>query len=534
MENALTCRRKTLQGIQGRWFVKTGLPGTRSRLWNAALAGTIRAGYDAGCATRAERAARDEGRKVRVHFRDANLSKPTGLNDPKTRDHPPAVGAVLARPELVARVQEHGHQTVVEAIRRAAAELGVRPELGRADAERWVADRAAALLTEEPRRLHRVINGTGIVIHTNLGRAPLGAEIAARAVQVAAGYSNLELDQPKGRRGDRQDLLSTLLSQLGGAEAAMVVNNGAAAVLLALAALCRGREVVVSRGELIEIGGGFRIPDILRLSGARLIEVGTTNRTRVQDYLAAAGPRTGAFLRVHQSNFAMSGFVARPSLTDLARAAREHGVLLLEDVGSGLVPPGPPAVAAEDRLAASIAAGVDLLVCSGDKLLGGSQAGIILGRTELMTRLRRHPLARALRPDKLQLAVLEETMLRYAIPGRLEEIPVWRMLHLTSDELRSRARSWVDALSGFGLPAQLVELEGAVGGGTTPSRGLPSFGILLEDNHPARLRRRLLEVEPPVLALERKDGVAVDARCVLPGEDEALLVAIRSAWGLRP
>ena len=457
--------------------------------------------------------------------RDVNVSRSKRLKGSDAGLRRPAVGAVLARREVAVLVEEHGHQAVLEAVRTAVAELAT----GASGAQ--VAGRAASLLTAQPRRLHRVINGTGIVIHTNLGRAPLGAEIAARAGQVAAGYSNLELDERGGRRGDRQDLLSNLLCQLGGAEAALVVNNGAAAVLLALAALCLGHEVVVSRGEAIEIGGGFRIPDILRLSGARLVDVGTTNRTRTSDYQAACGPRTAAFLRVHQSNFSMSGFVSRPELGELATAAHERGLLLLEDVGSGLVPPAGPATAAEDRLSHSIAAGVDLLFCSGDKLVGGSQAGIILGRTDLVARLRRHPLARALRPDKLQLAVLEETMLRYAIPGRLGEIPVWRMLQLTAQELRSRSQGWVEALAGFGVGAVLVPLEGALGGGTTPGPKLPSFGILVEDAHPGRLRRRLLAGAPPVLGLERQEGVAVDARCVLPGEDEALLVAIRAACG---
>ncbi|MHB1499612.1 MAG: L-seryl-tRNA(Sec) selenium transferase [Candidatus Dormibacteria bacterium] len=462
------------------------------------------------------------------------MPKATRLTKAERRGRRPAIGAVLTRPDMAALVEEHGHETVVEAVRTVVAELGPGDVLGEADAESLVAGRAATLLSHQPRRLHQVINGTGIVIHTNLGRAPLGAEIASRAVEVAAGYSNLELDGPSGRRGDRQDLLSDLLCRLGGAEAALVVNNGAAAVLLALTALCRGKEVVVSRGELIEIGGGFRIPEILRLSGARLIEVGTTNRTGVSDYVAAWAPRTGAFLRVHQSNFNISGFVARPPLKELARAAHEHGVPLLEDVGSGLVPPGLPAVAAEDRLSASLAAGVDLLCCSGDKLMGGSQAGIVLGRAELVARMRRHPLARALRPDKLQLAVLEETMLRYAIPGRRREIPVWRMLQLSRPELEARARTWVEALAHSGVAAQVVAMEGAVGGGTTPGRALPSFGILVEDAHPARLRRRLLGVEPPVLGLEREDGVAIDARCVLPGEDDLLLRAIMAACGRVP
>ena len=462
-----------------------------------------------------------------MNRRDVNVSRSKRLKTAGDKTWPPAVGAVLARRDVAALVEEHGHKAVLEAVRTAVADL----ETGAPMAEAQVAGRAASMLAAQPRRLHRVINGTGIVIHTNLGRAPLGAEIAARAAQVATGYSNLELDDRSGRRGDRQDLLSSLLCQLGGAEAALVVNNGAAAVLLALAALCRGHEVVVSRGEAIEIGGGFRIPDILRLSGARLVDVGTTNRTRVSDYQAACGPRTAAFLRVHQSNFSMSGFVSRPDLGELAAAAHEGGLLLLEDVGSGLVPPAGPATVAEDRLSHSIAAGVDLLFCSGDKLVGGSQAGIILGKRELVARLRRHPLARALRPDKLQLAVLEETMLRYAIPGRLGEIPVWRMLQLSPEELRARAQGWVEALAGFEVSSLLIPLEGAVGGGTTPGPALPSFGILIKDAHPGRLRRRLLAGATAVLGLERQDGVAVDARCVLPGEDEALLVAIRAACG---
>ena len=443
---------------------------------------------------------------------------------------PPAVGALLARPEVSALIEKHGHLAVVEALREAVDELRQRhggAASGPKDDE--LVPRAKALLRHSPRRLHQVINGTGVVIHTNLGRAPLGGGIAARAAQVAAGYSNLELDGTTGRRGDRQDLISTLLCQLGGAEAAMVVNNGAAAVLLALAALCRGRDVLVSRGEAIEIGGGFRIPDILRLSGARLVDIGTTNRTRVGDYLEACGTRTAAFLRVHQSNFSMQGFVVRPEVRELADAAHERGVLLLEDVGSGLIGRPTKAVAAEDRLRASLGAGVDLLFCSGDKLLGGSQAGLLLGRRELIARLRRYPLARALRPDKLQLAVLEETLLCHASPGRLKEIPVWKMLRMDPDELQTRAKEWSDLLAQGGIATEVVGCEGAVGGGTTPGVPLPSFGLLLPDRRPSRLRQRLLRGQPPVVALEGSAGVVIDARCVLPGEEQSLLAAIRVA-----
>ncbi|HVC24085.1 MAG TPA: L-seryl-tRNA(Sec) selenium transferase [Candidatus Dormibacteraeota bacterium] len=448
------------------------------------------------------------------------------------KGRPPAVGRLLMRPEISQLVTELGHQTVVQAVRRAVSESDDRDghSMGNAEEVR-LAERTRVLLEGSPRRLHRVINGTGIVIHTNLGRAPLGSEVATSAAQVAAGYSNLEMESAGGRRGDRQDLLFTLLCQLSGGEAAMVVNNGAAAVLLALATLCHGREVVVSRGEAIEIGGGFRIPEILRLSGARLVEVGTTNRTHVSDYVDACGSKTAAFLRVHQSNFSMAGFVARPNVTELAAAAHGRGVLLLEDVGSGLIPPAAPVVAAEDRLRSSLGAGVDLLFCSGDKLVGGSQAGLILGREDLVGRLRKHPLSRALRPDKLQLAVLEETLLRYAIPGRRDEIPVWRMIRLSPDELRARAGGWADALSADAISAEVVPLRGAVGGGTTPGPPLPSFGILLRSRHPGRLRRQLVQSSPPVVGLERADGVAIDARCVLPGEDEELLAVIRAASG---
>jgi L-seryl-tRNA(Ser) seleniumtransferase len=437
---------------------------------------------------------------------------------------------MLVRPEVSALVEEHGHLAVVEALREAVAEL--RQDRGGAatdPTDEELVPRAKALLRHSPRRLQQVINGTGIVIHTNLGRAPLGVEIAARAAKVASGYSNLELDETTGRRGDRQDLLSTLLCQLGGAEAAMVVNNGAAAVLLALAALCRGREVLVSRGESIEIGGGFRIPDILRLSGARLVDIGTTNKTRVADYLEACGTRTAAFLRVHQSNFSMQGFVVRPEVGELAEAAHERGVLLLEDVGSGLIGPATKSVAAEDRLRASLGAGVDLVFCSGDKLVGGSQAGLLLGRRALIARLRQYPLARALRPDKLQLAVLEETLLCHASPGRLEEVPVWKMLRTDPDELQTRAKDWSNHLAQAGIATEVVGCEGAVGGGTTPGVPLPSFGLLLPDRRPRRLRQRLLRGQPPVVALEGSAGVVIDARCVLPGEDQALLAAIRVA-----
>ncbi len=449
---------------------------------------------------------------------------------------PPAVGRLLDRPEVAALVVEHGRQAVAEQLRLAVESLRSNPDQAGPDpspeaVEVWVAGQVAGHMSRAPRRLHRVINGTGVVIHTNLGRAPLGEGIARHAAEVSAGYSNLELDRASGRRGDRQDLISDLLAHLSGAEAAMVVNNAAAAVLLGLTAIGRGREVIVSRGEAIEIGGGFRIPDILRLSGARLVEVGTTNRTRVEDYAQATHAATAAYLRVHQSNFRMDGFVARPVLRELTSAAHAIGIPVLEDVGSGLIPRGPDAVRAEDRLRGSISDGVDLLFCSGDKLVGASQAGLIMGGKQLVGRLRRHPLARALRPDKLQLAALEGTLLCYESPERLEEIPVWWMLGRSSDELRHQSERWAVNLGAAGCRVEVVPMSGAVGGGTTPGPELPSFGILLRVPKVAAARRKLISGDPAVLALEWEAGLAIDARCVLPADEAPLLGALAAAFG---
>src|SRR5207248_4580551 len=283
-------------------------------------------------------------------------------------------------------------------------------------------------------RLRRVLNATGVIVHTNLGRAPLAGEALDRIRDVAGGYSNLEYDVEEGARGSRQDHVAPILRRLTGAEAALVVNNNAGAVLLALAALAEGREVVVSRGELIEIGDGFRIPDVLARSGARLVEVGTTNRTRAADYENAIGPETAVVLRVHQSNFRVVGFEERPRLEEVAAVARRHGLPLVDDLGSGAIAP----VEAEPTARESLAAGADLVCFSGDKLLGGPQAGIVLGRAELVDRLRRNPIARALRVDKMQVAALE-SVLRLYTTGRRDELPLWQLLDAPAGKLKDRA-----------------------------------------------------------------------------------------------
>ncbi len=363
-----------------------------------------------------------------------------------------------------------------------------------------------ALVAARRPALRRVLNATGVLVHTNLGRAPL-AEAALEQVRAAAGYSNLEYDLSTGSRGSRQDHLAPLLRRLTGAEAAIVVNNNAAAVLLALAALAEGREVVVSRGELIEIGDGFRIPDVLARSGARLVEVGTTNRTRAADYEGAIGPETALLLRVHQSNFRVVGFTEQPRVEELAAVAQRHGLPLLDDLGSGALVD----VEGEPTPAAALAAGADLVCFSGDKLLGGPQAGIVAGRADLVERLRRHPLHRALRSDKLTLAALEGTLRLYL--ERPEEIPVVRMLREPADAVRARAERLATATGGA-----VEETVARVGGGALPLAELPSFACAVEEELAAALRGH----EPPVIAVVRDGRTLLDCRTLTDAEaDEA-------------
>jgi len=364
--------------------------------------------------------------------------------------------------------------------------------------------------------LRRVLNATGVLVHTNLGRAPLAPAGLARVTEVAAGYSNLEYDLAGGARGSRQDHVAAILRRLAGAEAALVVNNNAAAMLLALAALAEGREVVVSRGELIEIGDGFRIPDVLARSGARLVEVGTTNRTRAADYERAVGERTALLLRVHQSNFRVVGFAEQPSPAELAAVARRHSLPLLDDLGSGaLVDLGD-----EPTARGSLAAGADLVCFSGDKLLGGPQAGVIVGRADLVERLRRHPLHRALRIDKLGLAALEGTLLLYLEPERaLREVPVLQMLHEPPELVQARAERLAAAVGD-----EVEETVARVGGGALPLAELPSFACAVEEGLAARLR----EHEPPVVGIVRDGRLLLDCRTLRDDELDEVAAAIRA------
>jgi L-seryl-tRNA(Ser) seleniumtransferase len=364
--------------------------------------------------------------------------------------------------------------------------------------------------------LRRVLNATGVLVHTNLGRAPLAEAALERVAEVGAGYSNLEYDLVRGERGSRQDHLAALLRRLTGAEAALVVNNNAAAVLLALAALAEGREVIVSRGELIEIGDGFRIPDVLARSGARLVEVGTTNRTRAADYERAVGPETAVLLRVHQSNFRVVGFSERPNLAELAAIARAHELPLVDDLGSGAL----GRVGDEPTPTESLSSGADLVCFSGDKLLGGPQAGVVVGRADLVERLRRHPLQRALRADKLTLAALEGTLILALDPETRNQVPVLRMLHEPVEAVRARAERLAELVGG-----EVEETVARVGGGALPLAELPSCACAVEE----RLAEPLRLGEPPVVAVVRDGRTLLDCRTLTDAEIDVVATAVSAA-----
>jgi L-seryl-tRNA(Ser) seleniumtransferase len=379
---------------------------------------------------------------------------------------------------------------------------------------------------------HRVLNATGIVVHTNLGRAPLGAPARA-AVAAASGYSDLEYDLGRGARGSRHDHVAPLLATLCGAEDALVTTNNAAAVLLMLSALCRGSEVLVSRGEAVEIGGGFRIPEVMRLSGARMVDVGTTNRTRAADYAAAVTPRTAAIVRVHPSNFTVVGFTERPTTAECAAVAREHGLLLLEDAGSGaLRDPAAldPALAGEPVLDAVLAAGADLVTASGDKLCGGPQAGLVAGRQEQVARLRRHPLMRAVRPDKMVLAALGATLAAHLAGTAAEAVPVERMLGRDPAAIEAEARAWAWTLRVDGVPADVAPARSEAGGGSLPGSSLPTTCLTLP-GPTGRLLAALRATDPPVIARAEAGRVWLDPRTVAQDEVAELLQAVRIAWG---
>ncbi len=452
----------------------------------------------------------------------------------------PSVDQLRRRPSVIALETQYGHAAVVDALRTEAEEIRLAVGMGNAPgtselAADAIVRRAHARLagTVAP-SLRRVLNATGVIIHTNLGRAPLSSAALERIAAIGGGYTNLEYDVAQGERGARDTHAEQLLCRLTGADAAVVVNNCAAATLLVLAALARGREVLVSRGELVEIGGGFRVPDVMAQSGAYLREVGTTNRTRIADYALAISDRTGAILRVHPSNFKIEGFTARATLAEIVALARKFNLPIVEDLGSGFVAsrdsltnggPQPAALTREPTVQASIAEGVDVVCCSGDKLLGGPQAGLILGRAAALARIRRHPMMRALRVDKLTYAALEATLIEYIAGRAAETVPVLRMVLSSPESIGARAEAVAARLRQASYIADVIDGASTIGGGSAPGSELPTRLIAI--GRPGvsaeALVSRLRGLDPPIIARIADDRVAIDLRTIETGEDEELI-----------
>jgi L-seryl-tRNA(Ser) seleniumtransferase len=437
----------------------------------------------------------------------------------------PAVDALLASAGGAALIERYGRGLTTEVLRAVLDQTRAQLKNG----ERVPHD-ASALLDACAAYLHGlirgtlmpVINATGVIIHTNLGRAPLSPEALAAASSIGGGYSTLEYDLVDGVRGSRLKHPEALLSALTGAEAALVVNNNAAATILMLAALARDREVLLSRGQLVEIGGGFRVPEIMAESGAKLIEVGTTNRTRAADYASAITERTSLVLRVHSSNFKQIGFVEEAPLEELAQLAHAHRLYAVDDLGSGaLIDTAAYGLAHEPMVQESLRAGMDLVAFSGDKLLGGPQAGILVGKRALIDLLKRHPLARALRADKLTLAALVATLLHYRRGEALDKVPVWQMISRPLDDIRRQVEDWAAHLDGH-----VIVGESTVGGGSLPGTALPTWLLALDVPRADDFAARLRAAEVPIIARIQAGNLVFDPRTVLPGQEQMLLKTI--------
>lgn len=445
----------------------------------------------------------------------------------------PSVDRLLQESQVMELIRANGRDLVVDVVRAVLeqtrhAVLAGQPCPG---TEALIAAVTQSLADALRPTLRRVINATGVIIHTNLGRSPL-SEAARRAMwEAGVGYSNLEYDLEQGRRGSRYYHAESLLCRLSGAPAALVVNNNAGAVLLVLSALARGKEVIISRSQLIEIGGGFRIPEVMAQSGARLVEVGTTNRTRLSDYERVITEDTALIMRAHRSNFRIIGFTAEPTLGELVELGEKYHIPVVDDLGSGtLLDTAPFGLEHEPMVQESVRAGAALVTFSGDKLLGGPQAGIIVGRKDLVEQLRHFPLTRALRVDKITLAGLQATLLHYLKGEALQAIPTWRMIARPLDELRATAERWAEALRAAGLPAEVTAGHSAVGGGSLPGETLPTWCTAVAAPSPDDLARRLRVHEPPVIALIQDDKLLLDPRTVQPDEEETLLQALIHAY----
>jgi L-seryl-tRNA(Ser) seleniumtransferase len=439
----------------------------------------------------------------------------------------PSVERLLQSEAVAKLVAAYGRPLTLEAIRdrldaaREAIREGEPPpkegiliEEAHKTLERWLAP-----------TLQPVINATGVIIHTNLGRAPLSRRARQAMIDVAESYSSLEYNLKRGVRGKRENHTEDLLTRLTGGEAAFVVNNNAAAVLLALTSLARRKEVIVSRSQLIEIGGGFRIPDIMKQSGAKLVEVGTTNRTHLRDYEAVIHERTGLILRAHHSNFKIIGYTTEPTLGELVDLGKRHDIPVLDDLGSGaLLDTAQFGLGHEPMVQESLQAGASLVAFSGDKLLGGPQAGILIGKKPFVDRLRRHPLSRAVRPDKLCLAALAATLTHYLRDAAVQEIPIWQMIAAPLDQLQKRSEAWAERLG----QGEVIPGQSTVGGGSLPEETLPTSLFALSVRYPNAFTSHLRRADPPIIARIEDDRVVLDPRTVLVEQEEALLRVLES------
>jgi L-seryl-tRNA(Ser) seleniumtransferase len=438
----------------------------------------------------------------------------------------PAVDQLLKMPAGLELIAQYGRSRTLDALRAELNTSRAKLRAGEAissDSGSIFERTAKALKTTFRPSLRAVINATGVIIHTNLGRAPLSLAAQDAIREVAAQYNTLEFDLQEGKRGSRLLHAGNLIAEITGAEAALVMNNNAAGLVLLLSALARDREVIISRGQLIEIGGGFRVPEVMEQSGARLVEVGATNRTRAADYERAITPNTALLMRAHASNFKMVGFTESASLVEMAEIAHRHHLYLVDDLGSGaLLDTAPFGLDHEPTVQESLQAGVDLVAFSGDKLLGGPQAGILAGKKVLIDLLKGHPLARAIRADKLCLAGLVATLDHYRKGEALEQIPVWRMIARPLEDVRSTAQHWANLVSGA-----VIEGESTVGGGSLPGATLPTALLALDVEHPHAFMERLRGTNPPVIARVAGGRVLFDPRTVLPGQENLLIDAIR-------
>jgi len=449
------------------------------------------------------------------------------VTDPR-RDLP-SVSSLLETQGVRLLLEQHPRRVVVDAVRESLEAARNATDVARTE-QQWIDAIGAAVRDSSRPSLRRVINATGVVIHTNLGRAPLAASAIRAIEQAAEGFTNLEYDTATGQRGSRYTHCVGLLRQLTGAEDALVVNNCAAAMVLALNAIAQKKEVLVSRGELVEIGGSFRIPDIMARSSAKLVEVGTTNRTHDDDYRRAITPRTAAIVKVHRSNFTIEGFTADVSVEQLVFIAAEHGLPVIHDLGSGLMLPlDEYGLGGEPTASSALASGATLVLMSGDKLLGGPQAGIILGKAAVVARLRRNPFTRAMRVDKLTLSALEATLRIYLDPARaLKEIPVLAMLTESVDQIEARANAVAARLASLGIDAEVVPSAASVGGGAFPTVEIPSRAIAIQVDA-AGFEERLRHGEPAVIGRIADGRLLLDMRSVIPHEDATLTTAILRA-----